>query len=268
VIVPNYLREALSARISGDFAGYFAFVESCLQVEKGHRHHILPRKEFPEFAKDLANRICVTPGNHLLAHYYLALCAPDFLPFQKVFFLMAGVKKYAAQIPPSDMLRFSEVYEIGRREQKKQAQKMGQIWGPVNGRAAVESGLLARIQVEGAAAGGRANGPIQGLKNVESGQLRSVCAKGGHAAVESGHLNGVRAAGGRTSGKRNVESGLLAKIRTPESCAKGGRTRGKQSIITGFLQAICAKGGRASNHLRWHVNRGIVNPECSLCVSK
>ena len=262
--ISTYLREALSAKIPGDPTRYLAFVESCPSEQTGgHKHHILPKKEFPEFAKDPSNCVCVSPGDHLRAHYWLALCAPQCSSFQVAFYLMANCR--ARDIALDKLSEFAEVYEKGRTEQRKHAQKLGQTWEPVNGRAAVESGHLAKIQAEGASAGGRANGPIQGLKNVESGQLKSICAAGGRAVAESGHLKNIRAAGGRTSGKQNAENGLLLRIRTPENCAKGGRARGKQSADNGFLRSISSKGGRASNHTRWHTNRGIVNPNCSLC---
>ena len=61
----------------------------------------------------------------------------------------------------------------------------------------------------------------------------------------------AKAKGGRIT----VESGQLASVRTPESLAKGGRIGGPI-------------GGPIGMHTRWHVKRGIVNPACSLCVSK
>ncbi len=51
--------------------------------------------------------------------------------------------------------------------------------------------------------------------------------------------------------------------RTPEQLARNaaataaGRARNPQGL---------ANGGLAASHMRWHVKRGIVNPECSLCV--
>ena len=75
--IPAYLREASAARLpDADFAAYFAFMESLPQAAAGHRHHVLSRKEFPEFLKDGSNIVIVSPADHFRAHYWLAVCAP------------------------------------------------------------------------------------------------------------------------------------------------------------------------------------------------
>jgi general stress protein YciG len=61
-----------------------------------------------------------------------------------------------------------------------------------------------------------------------------------------------RQAAGRKGGRKSVESGQLASLRTPEHQAKAGRKGGRIS-------------GARTCHLRWHVKRGIVNLDCSLC---
>jgi len=90
---------------------------------------------------------------------------------------------------------------------------------------------------------------------------------------------------GRTQGRKNVKSGLLARngrkaaesgqlasTRTPKSCAKGGRKNaesgllarnGRKAAESGQFASIQARG----NHVRHHVNRGIVNPACALCIA-
>jgi hypothetical protein len=61
-----------------------------------------------------------------------------------------------------------------------------------------------------------------------------------------------------------------------KNAAKGGHTQGRKHKENGtgiFAPGMQAKGGceggikgaRITNHLRWHVNRGIVNLDCSLC---
>ncbi len=97
---------------------------------------------------------------------------------------------------------------------------MGTIGGPIGG----------PIGSREAKAKGSRNQPREAKVKGSRNQPREAKAKGGH-----------------TQGCKNVESGHLARIRTPESSAKGGPI------------------GR---HTRWHVKRGIVNPACSLCVSK
>jgi len=69
----------------------------------------------------------------------------------------------------------------------------------------------------------------------------------------------------REVGRKVVESGHLARMaalgRTPESRAKGGRIGGR---IGGRKNAESGQLARI-RHIRWHVKRGIVNPDCLLC---
>lgn len=133
--------------------------------------------------------------------------------------------------------------------------------------------------------GGLKSGPINGRKNIESGHLIRIASMGGRIGgrknVESGQIQAL----GRVSGRKAVENGMLASIRTPESCSKGGRG----AVTSGHLASISAKGGRVSgrknaesgqlasiatpesrakgNHIRWHIRRGIKSSSCKLCIS-
>lgn len=109
-----------------------------------------------------------------------------------------------------------------------------------NGRRNVESGLLAKICAKGGRVGGRKNvesGHLKrinqlpqtkaahqetGYKAARSGRLASIASKGGQAAVRLGYvakLNELpqtkvaQRINGRIQGRKNVESGLLAKAR-------------------------------------------------------
>lgn len=146
---------------------------------------------------------------------------------------------------------------------------------------------------------GRKGGLISGPKNVQSGQLKRIhelpqskaayCENGrlaGLKAVESGFIQALGRAYGPSNGRKAAETGQLASVRTPESCAKGGRIGGKiggkiaASKWTREHQVSAARknaakhfttehqkaAGRISGHVRCHVNRNIVNPNCPLCV--
>lgn len=97
-------------------------------------------------------------------------------------------------------------------------------------------------------------GPIYGPLNV--GQLASVSAKGGRI---QGRLTGRIY--GPINGRKSVESGHMAKMRTPENCAKGGRIAGRiagrKNVLSGHWAAI--------NHQRWHAKRNLINPVCPFC---
>lgn len=107
---------------------------------------------------------------------------------------------------------------------------------------------------EDKARGGHTQGLIQGKKNVESGLWARVVSLGGQASgrSKSPAKQAANAKNGERFGNWSIESGHLASLRTPEHQSKAGRAGGK-------------KGGPAANHLRWHLNRGIVNPQCALC---
>jgi hypothetical protein len=276
VVIQAYLREALSARFhSVDFAPYFAFLKSLPETNIGHKHHILPRKEFPEFAKDPKNIIRLSPADHFKAHYHLALCAPDCGSFQVAFYMMARFK-YASQVAKDELPRYTEIYKKGRVKQAAAAKARMDIYGQTYGRMAVESGQLAKVctlevrvkggQIAGRIAvknghiqelgrkwgtknltknpdsrakGGRIAGRINGLKNVESGQIQELGRVQGRKNSESGHMQRIGKIGGAVvgpiQGRKNVENGHLAQART------------------------------TALHIRWHINRGVINPHCEFC---
>lgn len=126
------------------------------------------------------------------------------------------------------------------------AARLGRIYGPINGR-------------------------IAGRKNVKNGHLKSMAGK----AAEWRDANPEAAMaicrkGGRIGGRKNVESGHLARIQ-----AMGGRIQGpiqgRKNVASGHWDRIrhhlTTEDGPKGNHIRWHVNRGIVNPDCPLCVA-
>jgi hypothetical protein len=117
------------------------------------------------------------------------------------------------------------------------------------GRKAVESGRLATVAASGGRVSGPKTGPLLGRKNVESGQIQAL-------------------------GRRNVESGHLDRIRSFEAQSRGGRKRGpilaRENVASGFASALGRRNAESgvldkARHTRWHVNRGISSPSCSLC---
>lgn len=111
-----------------------------------------------------------------------------------------------------------------------------------------------RLKTEDRARGGHTQGLIQGKKNVESGLWAKVQSAGGKASglSKSEKKSAANAKNGKRFGNWSVDSGHLASLRTPEHQSKAGRAGGKI-------------GGIAANHLRWHANRNITNPNCKLC---
>ncbi len=66
-------------------------------------------------------------------------------------------------------------------------------------------------------------------------------------------------------GRRRIE--MHGNPATAESCSRGGKVGG---IVGGSSKSPPKKAAAKANlvvarHVRWHVNRGIVNPECDMC---
>jgi hypothetical protein len=273
-MVLNDLREKLTAKFpDADFTPYFDFIDSLPPTEVGHRHHILPKKEFPEHRKDVGNIVRMSPQNHLLAHYYLAVCSPH---FDLVFYLMTNTSAF--QINRGDLPFFAEIYKQGRDRQLQSAR--------LTGLRAAESGQIQKLGMQF----GPENGRRQGQHNVETGHLDTVrtkvsCSKGGQANAKSGwaaqlgrsgvggRISGSKAAAsgqiqalGYVQGRLNVENGHLDSIRSLANQVKGGRVSGKNRVESGHMAKIQTPENRAkANHVRWHINRNVLNPNCSFC---
>jgi hypothetical protein len=92
----------------------------------------------------------------------------------------------------------------------------------------------------------RKAGRVSGRNNVESGHLRNIAPAGAAAQPLEAKIRG-----GQTQGRRAAASGQLAS-------ARNGITH-EDRIQMG------KQGSVISNHIRWHVNRGIMSSRCALC---
>lgn len=79
--------------------------------------------------------------------------------------------------------------------------------------------------------------------------------------------------------KKQAEINFIAYARTfinPETrfedCAKGGKIAGRKNAESGHMREIqkigASLGGKVATHNKWHVNRGITNDNCNLCIEK
>ena len=171
-----------------------------------------------------------------------------------------------------------------------QIQALGHIYGPIRGRQAVESGQLESVRNlpqtktaqreagrsiprEAKIRGGRIGGRIGGRRVHElyPEMFREIGRISGRKSVVSGHWARARAIitpeqhseYSRIAGRIAVESGQLAKaaaLVTPEMRRKNGRKSGRKNVENGHIYKL--------GHIRWHVNRGIVNPNCELCQKR
>ena len=91
---------------------------------------------------------------------------------------------------------------------------------------------------------------IQQIRTPE--QQRKAGKARGQQAIKSGQIQALGRIYGPLLGQKNVQSGQIQAL---------GYIQGLRNVANGQLQSISAKG----SHIRWHVNRGIINPRCKLC---
>jgi hypothetical protein len=115
--------------------------------------------------------------------------------------------------------------------------------GKKGGRVCVENGWAATL------------GEIYGAKNAASGLMLRVRQE----AEAKGILAQVRAR--QQQGKKNAENGHMSGLGK-----EWGPIQGRISVESGLLKRIGPLGGKMATHRRWHVKRGIVNPNCNLCA--
>lgn len=194
--------------------------------KRGENHHLLARSIWPQYAnlnENPWNRLRVSRAVHIALTQLQG-------EFDERFRIAA--------------LRMSGLTVEAHFEMCSRAGRKG-------GTIAVTRGVgIHALTHEQRSANGRRAGHIGGRKNAKSGHLKNL------ATFES------CSKGGRIGGRRNAESGQIMTIATFESRSKagkkGGEIVGRKNIESGHLARI--------NHIRWHVNRDRVNPKCSLCV--
>ncbi len=211
-----------------DFSVYFREAEErrTARAWNTQDHHFCPRKQFPEFIDSPENLITVTVEDHAFLHKLLEAAC--------------GIKAPATALFEAQRNSASSNGRAAARKNKE------------NGTGLYDSAVralgTATLTPERCAAAGR----IGGRKTADSGSLAiasaAVRARPGHQA------NAGRAGGLSLPREVHVKSGLAA--------AAVNRANG-----TGFYsKEVQSRIAKKRLHVRWHVKRGIVNPNCSLCT--
>ena len=116
--------------------------------------------------------------------------------------------------------------------------------------------------------GARLGGLVSGRRKAEiPGRMAAMGRVQGRRNASNGHLVAIASIGGRIGGRANVTSGQIAALGRSGVGGRigglvGGRTT-KERGVGFFAQEVRGVG----LHVRWHVNRGIINPQCALCKS-
>jgi hypothetical protein len=91
---------------------------------------------------------------------------------------------------------------------------------------------------------------VAGKRNLNNGHMARIRSLGGKTGV-GGKI------GGKIGGRKNVESGHIQRLQK-QYCVLAATAAGKKNVESGHAFRL--------PHLRWHVKRGIVNPDCNFCV--
>jgi len=301
MIIHADLRDELSIRMPGlDFAPYFSFVESCplRNKENSEYHHILPRKEFPSHLKNVDNLIYLAPADHLRAHYWLALCAPKCDTFQRTFFLMAGLKKYASSVTNTELRRCADVYEQGRQAVKENIILRRPRFVDIVGKTIGRLRVLRSVRTKSGRPAWECSCSCGTIATIDSASLLSRgtkscgCARGGRNIDITNQLFGRLTAVKRVENSEprsrwicTCSCGGITTVRLSE--LKAGKTRycgclrkeinckRGPEILKNYVQnnpqllelMRNSQGKRLHEflHNHWHVNRNIINPDCKLC---
>jgi hypothetical protein len=151
----------------------------------------------------------------------------------------------------------------------------GQIGGSTGGRATNKT-------TEGRKGNGGRKNLLDGtgIFGRSAGQHSEDSRRAGLTNVITGQIHRLGVAFGPISGRKAVESGQLSRIRSIENSVKGGRIGGRlgsregkarQGRINGLKAAENGNLARArvgALHIRWHVRRNIINPNCSICQER
>lgn len=197
---------------------------------------------------------------------------------------------FSNKISPLDQ-KFSGLTSIG-----------SSIGGTIGGKSAKKNKTGIFVPGYDTKKGGKAGGPISGKLAATRGQVQQLGRVQGRLNVESGHLDKIRSMVSTEErieiGRRNFEK--YGNPATPESLSKAGRHGrlrmaalgrsgigqkrvhelhpdlgrrvGRWAVESGQLASLRTPehqkaANKHANHVRWHVSRNIVNPECPLCRS-
>jgi hypothetical protein len=223
-----------------------------------HTHRIVPARHGGEYVEGNVVPLC-PPCHHELEGFALILAA----------------RKGAALQPREAKVKGGRIAVRMMSEEAKARgrRKRGQLCGPANIRkispeARRKNGLahLARLTAAGlnafgqtpaqAAAAGRIGGRrgIRALYDKLTPAERSANARKGGLASTATFTHEEIVARGRKGG-----TGRQAQLSRADllALARLGRAH--------LTPEVLARGGRGASHRRWHINRGILNPACSLC---
>lgn len=97
------------------FEKYLWLINSPQPAQILHKHHIIPRTYFTLLKMEVDNSenniVLLSPANHALAHYYLALCTKGELKYRlrSCFIRMTGNQKFCAELNLEELEKLNEI---------------------------------------------------------------------------------------------------------------------------------------------------------------
>ena len=117
---PGEIQTAMASKFpTADFEPYFRFLETT--TGNDHKHHVAPKKVFPDLKRNPENIRPLSFQEHFYAHYLLAWAVPDCASIQQAFFSMTHM--FAGKIRTDELPYFAETYasaqEIVREDSRE-----------------------------------------------------------------------------------------------------------------------------------------------------
>lgn len=106
-------------------------------------------------------------------------------------------------------------------------------------------------------------------------ERRAICVRAGRASAKL-FTKEFHVAGGKAAAKLK-SPGFMDWIRELPQARKAqsetGRILGRRNVESGFLKSLRTPehqrdANRAANHIRWHVNRNMTSVRCDLCIQE
>ena len=273
--IPEHIKDALRDKFPlADFTEYFRLLEQCrVPVECAlHSHHIAPKKQFPELKRDQENLINLSVGDHYQAHKVLSLCDSEFIAYN-----------FIKGQPTAAMLGNKRCQELGvgvfsPDNRKATSERTKEMWKDPEYRAQQVERSKKRWEdpEQVAAQSERAKELWKDQKYAE------ICSAAFRAMITDPEIKAAnitrtrkrnadpefqkKAAAGQRTSEARARKSASTKKHWAEPKQRDAHTKGiKKSWEDSERRE--AQSGRTKEilHIRWHVKRNLVNPNCTLC---
>jgi hypothetical protein len=239
------IRDLMELRFPyADLRAYFEHLDTCAGGG-GHKHHVAPKCEFPELAKDIWNIALLSYGDHREAHRLLSAAVPEHFGFRYAMLLMHGQEEQAYL----ERLQINGVNAAKSGQLAKARDAMGYV-GACKALKKARSKVSPEVR-RAALAQGNETQRAAGFPSFERG--RRTNAASGWANCKKARKAQGRAGNRKALAKAHAVQGAEGMV---QAAAAARVALGRDGLLRNF-----AKG----RHTMYHVRRGVVVDTCEFC---